>query len=313
MAGTVAITGATGFIGRHLVRSLLAAGYGVRALSRRPEQAALPAGVTVVGGSLEDEAGLAELIEGADAVVHCAGLIKAAAAGDLDRVNAAGTAALAAVCARRTRPPRVIFLSSLAAREPALSGYAASKRQAERELAAHGAALDWAVLRPPAVYGPGDRETLQLFRLMNNRVLPAPRVARARVSLIYVADLCDAVGALLSADLESGSTFEIRDACGSGYSWREIAEAAGRFLGRRVICIPVPKAAMRLIVGVDAGLARVTGRAPTITPEKLNELYHDDWVCRDNRVAELTGWRPRVGLDEGLALTLGWYRKEGWL
>ena len=93
----------------------------------------------------------------------------------------------------------------------------------------------------------------------------------------------------------------------------EIAQAGERFLGRRVTCISVPRGVMRAIAGIDSWLARVAGRAATVTPEKVNELYHDDWVCRENRVADFAGWRPRVDLDEGMRLTLGWYMKKGWL
>jgi len=313
MNNPVAVTGATGFIGRHLVERLLADGFDVRALSRRPDIAALPDGVTVVSGTLEDQAGLERLVEGCQAVVHCAGLIKAAAGDDLERVNAAGTSLLAEVCSRQVRPPRIVFLSSLAAREPELSGYAASKNRAEQALAAYGAALHWIALRPPAVYGPGDRETLQLFRFMKRGFLPVPAVEKARVSLIYVTDLCDAIVALLSAAVESGARLEIRDARSSGYSWSEVAQAGAGFLGKRVTCVSVPRAAMRLIAGIDTWLARIAGRAPTVTPEKVNELYHDDWVCRENAVEDLTGWHPRVDLDEGMRLTLGWYLRNGWL
>lgn len=313
MNSPVAVTGATGFIGRHLVESLLAAGFEVRALSRRPEIAALPAPVTVVGGTLEDAASLAALVEGCHAVVHCAGLIKAAKSDDLERVNAAGTSRLAEVCGRQEAPPRIVFLSSLAAREPELSGYAASKNQAEQALAAQGAAVNWIALRPPAVYGPGDREILQLFRFMKRGFFPVPGVEKARVSLIYVTDLCDAIVALLSATVESGSRLEIRDARGAGYSWPEIAQAGERFLGRRVTCVSVPRPVMRLVASIDSWLAGFTGRAPTVTPEKVNELYHDDWVCRENLVADFTGWHPKVDLDEGMRLTLGWYLKNGWL
>lgn len=313
MSKLVAVTGATGFIGRHLVESLLAAGFEVRALSRRPDSAALPAPVTVVGGTLEDEAGLETLVEGCQAVVHCAGLIKAAKRHDLERVNAAGTALLAKVCGRQEAPPRIVFLSSLAAREPQLSGYAASKNRAEQALAAQGAALNWIALRPPAVYGPGDRETLQLFRFMKRGFFPVPGIEKARISLIYVTDLCDAIVALLSAAVESGSRLEVRDARSGGYGWPEIAQAGERFLGRRVICVSVPRMVMRLIAGIDSRLAGLTGRAATVTPEKVNELYHEDWVCRENLVADFTGWRPKVDLDEGMRLTLGWYLRNGWL
>lgn len=313
MSGTIAITGATGFIGRHLIHSLIAAGRPLRALSRRPDRADLPGDVAVVGGSLEDAAALARLVEGAEAVVHCAGLIKAATGRDLHRVNAAGTSSLAKVCADMPVPPRMIFLSSLAARHPEVSDYAASKRQAEQELAAQGSALDWTILRPPAVYGPGDRETLQLFRLLPHGFLPTPRTASARFSLIFIDDLCDAVLALLSGSAPRTATFEIRDLNETGYSWRQVAEASGRFLDRAVTCLPVPRAVMGAAAIIDERLARITGRAPRLTPGKVRELFHEDWVCRDNPLVRHTDWRPKVGLDEGIARTLGWYLKRGWI
>lgn len=312
MAKSVALTGATGFIGRHLVESLLAAGLEVRALCRHPGTARLPAGVTVVEGALENGASLARLVEGTEALVHCAGLIKAAAGEELQRVNATGTARLVQACARRPRPPRLIFLSSLAARHPELSDYAASKRRAEEELAQQAQDIHWTALRPPAVYGPGDRETFQLFRLLRHGLLPTPALESARISLIYVEDLCEAIGTLLSTSTESGSLFEIRDACEEGYTWRAVAEAGSRHIGRKVTCVPVPRSVMRVAALANHSLSRITGHVPRITPGKVRELYHDDWVCRDNPLTRLTKWRPRVGLEEGLRLTLKWYEEHSW-
>ncbi|MDH3911440.1 MAG: NAD(P)-dependent oxidoreductase [Rhodospirillales bacterium] len=313
MVKSVALTGATGFIGRHLVESLLAAGLQVRALCRHPEKARLPAGVTVIEGALENDASLARLVEGADALVHCAGLIKAAASKDLHRVNANGTARLVQACALQPRPPRLIFLSSLAARHPELSDYAASKRRAEEELAQQAKGVHWIALRPPAVYGPGDRETFQLFRLLRHGLLPTPALESARISLIYVEDLCEAIGTLLSASIESGSLFEIRDACEEGYSWRAVAEAGGRHIGRKITCVPVPRSLMRAAAVANHSLSRITGHVPRISPGKVRELYHDDWVCRDNPLTRLSPWRPKVGLDEGMRLTLNWYEDHRWL
>jgi nucleoside-diphosphate-sugar epimerase len=313
MVNSVALTGATGFIGRHLVDSLLTSGLEVRALCRRPETAALPAGVTVVEGSLENNTSLARLVEGADAVVHCAGLIKAVAGKDLHRVNAAGTSQLVQACAGRPTPPRLIFLSSLAARQPELSGYAASKRRAEEELERQGKDIHWTALRPPAVYGPGDRETFQLFRFLRHGFLPTPALESARISLIYVGDLCSAIGALLSASIEGGALYEIRDACEEGYSWRAVAEAGSRHIGRKVTCVPVPLSIMRTTAAANHLLSRITGHVPRISPDKVRELYHDDWVCRDNPLVHLTPWRPKVGLDEGFGLTLNWYEEHRWL
>jgi len=313
MMNCVALTGATGFIGRRLVDSLLGRGVEIRALCRRPDAAALPASVTAIQGALEDGASLERLVANADAVVHCAGLIKAAAPADFDRVNRIGTISLAEACARQASPPRMILVSSLAARHPQLSDYAASKKRAEDELARAGGGLHWTVLRPPAVYGPADTETFQLFRALRYGLLPAPAPGRARLSLIYVDDLCEAIVALLSARIESGLTFEVRDACAEGYSWQAIAEASSRYLGRRVVRVPVPLNVMHALASADQSWSRVTGRAPRISRGKVRELYHEDWVCRDNALTRYTPWRPKVDLFEGIRLTLSWYERHGWL
>ncbi|MEO6581494.1 MAG: NAD(P)H-binding protein, partial [Sphingomicrobium sp.] len=154
----LAITGGTGFVGSRLVEAATAAGHGVRALTRRPQDAR-PA-LQWVSGSLADPNALEELVDGADAVIHVAGVINARDAAGFEAGNVAGTlATLAAATADGVR--RFVHVSSLAAREPRLSLYGASKAKSETLVERSG--LDWAIVRPPAVYGPGDKETLALF------------------------------------------------------------------------------------------------------------------------------------------------------
>lgn len=309
----IAVTGASGFIGRRLVRRLAAEGYRVRILLRRPApDLERLAAVVGVPGSLEDADSLTRLVAGADAVVHAAGLTRALHAADFDRVNAEATERLTAVCAARPQPPRIVLLSSLAAREPGLSDYAASKRRAEAALAARPE-LDFTILRPPAVYGPGDTATLDIFRLLARGILPVPGFAESRVSLIYVDDLVAAILALLTTDAGRGATYELRDGCALGYSWREIAVAASRCLDRRVICVPVPRPALWLAGHISVVKCQLLGGVPRISPGKVRELCHIDWVCRNNPLAEQTDWVPEVGVNEGFRRTLGWYGEQGWL
>lgn len=314
MTTTVAVTGASGFIGRHLVDRLLGAGMALRVLSRRAGVAGLPEKAELISGSLEDSASLERLVQGVDAVVHCAGLVKGADQRELMRVNAAGTERLVRACAKQDPSPRLVFLSSLAARHPELSGYAASKHEAENVLARHAADLHWTVVRPPAVYGPGDRETLQFFRFMRSGLFPVPNVpAGARFSLVYVSDLCEALWALLKNPGASGAKFEVGDGCLDGYSWQALAEAGGRHFGRRIRCIPIPKWLMLSVASLNQIFERLTGQPASITSGKVRELFHDEWVCRDNALTLQTGWRPAVGLDEGVGLTIKWYKDNGWL
>ncbi|HEX5080278.1 MAG TPA: NAD-dependent epimerase/dehydratase family protein [Geminicoccaceae bacterium] len=313
MRPTVAVTGATGFIGRHVVRRLRA-DWRVRILARRPpDPALLGPEVEAVQGQLDD-ASLRRLLDGVDAVVHVAGLIKARTRDDFFRVNAEGIGRLAAVAAAAPRPPRLVLMSSLAAREPEISDYAASKLAGERALIAAGDALRWSILRPPAVYGPGDRATLFFFRCVRHGIGPLLGSADARLSLLHVADLADAVTALLADERAAGLIAEIDDGRGmqGGYRWPEMVEAAAAAFGRRARLLRIPITIPYGLAWLNRTLARA-GYTPMLTPGKVRELYHPDWVCDAGPLMARTLWRPAVPLREGFAATVAWYRQHGWL
>ena len=294
-----------------MARALDADGWRVRALVRRADQG--PAFATLITGTLEDRESLDRLVTGVDAVVHCAGLVSAASAADFDAVNEAGVARLAAAAASSETPPRFILMSSLAAREPGLSGYGASKRNGERALAHHGGGLPWTVLRPPAVYGPGDRASLRFFRLYQRGLAPFPGGPVGRLSLIHGADLAGAVAALLATGRGVHQSFEIRDGCAEGYSWADVAAAAGRGFGRPMTRVRLPRGLMESLAVFNQLACRMFGATPSLTRDKVRELYHPDWLCRENPVAKLTGWSPRLTIDEGFEQTIAWYRAAGWL
>lgn len=315
MPRTVAVTGATGFIGSHLVRHLVDAGYRVRVLTRR-----LPVSpiyddrpVEAVIGGLEDQDSLRELLGEADAVIHAAGLIKAPSRDAFFTVNAAGVRRLAEASGRQASPLRVVLLSSLAAREPQLSDYAASKRAGETALTQAAGGLAWSIVRPPVVYGPGDRETLAFFRAAARGLVPVPAGPGARISMIHVDDLAAAIIAVMAAESTVGSTLEIDDGQAGGYSWEQLAGAAGLALGATPRLARMPHPALNALGLASRLLGSATGRAPMLTPGKVREICHPDWACRDRRVAELPGWRPGRPLATGFAETVGWYRAAGWL
>ena len=312
MKGLVAVTGGTGFIGRTIVRRLLRGGWRVRALARRSDAALSDAGVEVVRGTLEDAAALRELARSTNAVVHCAGAIRAHSKEAFVRANRDGTARLAEAVLAQPTPPRFLLISSLAARAPELSSYAASKRMAEDVV--HRTLHDpakFCILRPPAVYGPGDRATLPIFRQIQRGLLLVP-AADARFSLLYVEDLAEIVACLLDAPRWHGEVIEPDDGRG-GYRWPDLAHIAGDHLQRRVRTVPVPWPALWL----PAALAQLTGavlqRAPTITIGKLRELYHADWVCQGTSAMPTLAAPPRVAFDNGFATTFAWYKERGWL
>ena len=308
-----AVTGATGFIGRHLVDALGQAGWRVRLLLRRE-----PGGSQwrrwrpdVVAGSLASEAALARLAEGADVVIHLAGLIKAARRADFFEVNAAGAERLARTVARVAPMAHFVQVSSLAAREPSLSDYAASKRAGE------DAVLDLfgarsTVLRPPVVYGPGDPETLRFFQVARWRRVPLLGPADARAALIHVGDLVGLIAAL-AASPPSGAVLCAADDRPQGYGWEALLGAAARAVGN-----PAPRffqAPQGLLRGVAllGDVARLAGSASMLNSQKLRELRHADWAVAPGERAGATGWSPRHDIDSGFADAVRWYRQAGWL
>jgi nucleoside-diphosphate-sugar epimerase len=281
---TVAITGGTGFIGRHLIAALAASGQSLRLLVRNPSKLAAGDRQRIVPGSLSDGEALARLVEQADTVIHCAGAISASGRSAFAAANIEGTRNLAAAAAA-AGVRRFVHLSSMAAREPGLTDYAWSKAESEKALAAELPGSCHVILRPPVVYGPGDRATLPLLRQLLQPLVLLPVTADQRVSLIFVTDLAAAIAAVAAAPACPSGPFELSDGTAGGYSWSDLVAAAGRHSGRRpkVLFLPLP------------------------------ELYHRDWVSRDAGLSAATGWRPHVAFPEGLATTLEWYRHEGWL
>jgi nucleoside-diphosphate-sugar epimerase len=307
--GIAALTGATGFLGARLALALKEGGWQVRALIRRDvDEASLRRdGHETVRGDLADGAALASLVRGAEVVIHCAGLIKARDRAAFMAVNRDGAAALAAAMSGG----QMVLISSLAARQPTLSDYAASKQAGEEAVrAALGKRL--VVLRPPVVYGPGDRETLALFRVAGRwPVLPVPATRAARLALIHADDVAAAVVAVLDRPAISG-VFALGGARSAGYEWGEILRAAAATTGRRPALLAVPGWAVMAAAAISETLGGAHGSAPIFTRGKAREMLHADWAVRPE---ELVPGAPaaRFDLAMGFAATVKWYRAAGWL
>lgn len=298
-----ALTGATGFLGRAVAARLQAEGWHLRRLVRRPPEGTADA----VIGSLEDEDALARLVDGATLVVHAAGLIQAADSAAFHRVNVDGAKRLGRAIRRHAPAARVVAVSSLAAREPHLSPYAASKAAGEAALLDQWGGGDWVVLRPCALYGPGDRATLPVFRAAQLPVLPIPGNPAARMALLHVDDAAAALAAAARA-LHRQVTWEI----GAGaHGWAAIGRAAAAALGRNPALLAVPRPVLAAGVGLMRLLA--SGRSPLASPGKLAELMHDDWTCRPTHLPPEGVWVATIGLEDGFSATAAWYRQNGWL
>lgn len=296
----IALTGATGFVGGRVLDLALDGGHHVRAIARRPQEPRDR--VTWIAGALGDPDALDRLIDGIDAVIHVAGVVNAADRTGFVEGNVEGTRTMIEAAAR-AGVRRFVHVSSLAAREPGLSNYGWSKAASEKVVAA--SALDWTIVRPPAVYGPGDLEQRDVFRLakLGLALLPPP----GRISAIMVDDLAR----LLLSLAERGGPKMIYEA-DDGYPRTHVsyARAIGRAVGRSVLPLPLPAALLRAGAWADR---RWRGDAAKLTPDRAAYLAHPDWTVDPARRPPPDLWVPLIALDEGLAETVRWYRTEGLL
>ncbi|HEY0271417.1 MAG TPA: NAD(P)H-binding protein [Sphingomonas sp.] len=300
---TLAITGGTGFVGRHLVDEALRQGHLVRALSRSPRPPR--DGVEWIYGALEKPTALARLVEGADAVIHVAGTINAPTREDFIVGNVYGTMMIVEA-ARAAGLRRFVHVSSLAAREPDLSHYGASKARAETVVAA--SALDWTIVRPPAVYGPGDGEMLELFRAARRGIVPLP--PGGRISVIAAQDLVRLLLAVLPDEESLAVVYEPDDGRPGGWSHVEFAQAIGHAVGRRIRAQPLPGWALEAGAKLD-GMLR--GANAKLTPDRARYFLHPDWVVDPARRPPAHLWRPQIATLDGLAVTATCYRETGLL
>ncbi|MEO6152247.1 MAG: NAD(P)H-binding protein [Croceibacterium sp.] len=301
---TLALTGGTGFVGQAVLAEAARRGARVRALARRPHPPR--EGVEWVRGDMSDTGAVAALVAGADAVLHVAGVINAPDREGFQVGNVAGTAGLVDA-ARAALVTRFVFVSSLAAREPALSAYGQSKFEAEQLVQASG--LDWTIVRPPAIYGPHDREMLELFKVARWGVVPMPPTGRA--SIIHVDDLARLLlGLIPGSPATRKRTFEPDDGHPEGWEHDELARAIGTAVGRKV---RVPRLSKRMLTGAARIDRLVRGDRAKLTVDRVGYIVHPDWVSRPDYAVPAEFWQPWIETAEGLSDTARWYRAHGWL
>jgi uncharacterized protein YbjT (DUF2867 family) len=299
----LAVTGGTGFVGRHLIRLALEAGHRVQALARQPqpEQPSL----RWVSGALDSPASLTRLCQGADAVLHIAGVVNAPDRAGFAAGNIAGTEAIIKA-AQAAGPRRFIHVSSLSAREPTLSDYGWSKYESEQRVRASG--LDWTIVRPPAVYGPGDREMLELFRMADKGVVLLP--PKGRLSLIEATDLARLLLALPPISASHSASYEPDDGVSGGWTHRQFALLIGHAVGRRVLPLSMPAGGLRVASRLEAAIR--PGKAK-LTRDRVRYFCHSDWVVTPGAQPSPDIWHAEIPTPRGLVATSAWYREQGWL
>lgn len=298
MNATVAVTGGTGFIGRHILASLLSRGFTVRALTRSPRHDSSHQ-LTWIQGSLEDRNALAELVKGARCIVHGAGQVRGHNEDVFTQCNVMGSLRLLQAAKEGGYCERFLFISSLAARHPALSWYANSKYIAEQKLTAMSSGIALGVFRPTAVYGTGDKELKPLFNWMLRGLLPQLSGMDTRLSFLHAIDLAQAVTQWISSERPQAHTYELCDGTES-YSWKNLQEIGASARQGPVRLIPVPLSALQIIATISTRLSLLAGKEPMLTRAKIRELTHPDWSVSIKNAVEDFNWSPGISLTHAI-------------
>jgi nucleoside-diphosphate-sugar epimerase len=318
------VTGATGFVGSHLVEALRRRGDEVTALARSPAKAAAltPLGVRVVAGDLHDRAALRRALEGQEIVYHVAGVVAARSEADFLAANRDGTRNVFEAAAA-AGAPRVVFVSSMAAAGPTIRGrplrgdelprpvtaYGRSKLAAEQVVTA--SPVPWSIVRPPMVYGPRDQEVLKVFRLARLGIAPVLGDGTQELSAVHGGDLADALIAVATSPAAERRTYY---ACHPEvFTGAEMARAVGQAMGKSPAVIRVPATIGRGVLMLTEAAARLAGQTTILTADKANEFFQPAWTGDPGPLTRDTGWQAAHDLRTGLRETYEWYRTAGWL
>jgi dihydroflavonol-4-reductase len=325
---SVLVTGATGFVGSSLVEALLKKGCSVACLVRSASNMSalrnMP--VRLIPGDIEKPGPMRDDLRGLDTVYHVAGAIKAANRDAYFRTNQIGTRHLLEALAESSPGlRRFVYVSSLAAAGPSpdgrrlvedekphpISWYGESKLQAEQEVLKFAKVFPVTILRPSAVYGPRDRETLLIFQMIRRGYLFTPGRFTRRFSLIHVEDLVCALIRAGEHSIPSGEVFFISRP--ETYTWAEVGHAIARALDKKYRWIPFPQRIAE-IAGLAGDLwSRLSRRPTTINSQKVRELLQPSWLCDPSRARKFLGFDPQIELESGIRDTVSWYRNQGWL
>lgn len=337
---TVFVTGGSGFIGSHLVDSLLDRGAHVRCLVRPTTAAAHLArpGVERIDGTLTDPETYRHALTGCDAVIHAGGLVAAATPRDLFAVNEDGAASLADACAAVATPPRLVVLSSLSAAGPPridrafrdeadpaqpISDYGRSKRAGEIAMQRRADRVPVTVIRPGIVYGPADRKVAALFQTIHRtRLHFVVGFQTPRLSLIHVADLVDLTLRAATAG-ETLAHHPDGDYSPRGYylacddhdhpTYWQFGQRVAAALGHGVFVWPLWRWVGRTVGIASQTLFRPSGQGNILSLDKIREATVWSWACSAAKARDGLGFAPQRSLDERLRDTAEWFREHGWL
>jgi nucleoside-diphosphate-sugar epimerase len=337
----VFLTGGSGFLGSYAADLLVKEGYRVRCLVRKNSDRNFlrSVGVEFCEGDLDDRDALAQGLKNVSHVVHSAGLIKVKKMDEFFHVNHIGTKNLVETAAKiNPALKRFVHISTIAAQGPCpanfvstegekpentplerdprlppapVSKYGTSKLLAENEVLKHASLIPVAIIRPPVIYGPRDREFFTVFKIVSRfRIIPVLRKSQF-VSMIHVMDVARAILFCLRVSHESGSIFPVDD--GKVYSYRDIGRIIGNAEGKKIRTLKIPLSALYFSGFVSYFMSKLSGRSQAFTQDKAREMAEPYWICGHRLITEKLGWQPENDFEKGSKETLQWYREKGWL
>jgi dihydroflavonol-4-reductase len=324
----ILVTGATGFIGSHLVALLLSKGHHVRCLVRKTSNLIWLKELSVeyMYGDIYDDAALRQAVDGVQYIYHSAGLTKAKTREEYFRANAEGTQRLLRAAAEAAPGlSRFLHVSSQAAAGPSttrdpidesvpphpITTYGRSKYQSELECRAFEGRVPCTICRPPAVYGPRDKDVFEFFHTMSRGLQPMIGIHDTYVSLIHVKDLVRGFVMAAESPITVGQTYFISSS--NVYTWKEIGEVTREALGKFALRVRVPVFGVYGIAAVAEFLAKFSSKPALINLEKARDMVQTFWTCDASKAKRDFGFEQEVSLKEGVLDTVQWARTQGWL
>jgi len=324
----VLLTGATGFIGSFLAEQLLEKGYEVRCLVRTSSNLQWIADLDIEChyGSLDDVDSLKRGLQEVDYVFHLAGLTKAMSADEFNEANVLGTKNLLQVILENNiKLKRFVFVSSQAAAGPSptiepideqtipspVTPYGRSKLDAEQLVLSVGKRIPVTIVRPPAVYGPRDKDVLEFFKAANFGMIPKLGGREKYVSMIHVRDLVRGIFLAGIRKKAEGKIYFLANP--QPYSWETIAKITLRILQKKALRVPVPNILMDGISRITEGIGKITGTPSILNRQRVAELKQDYWVCSPKKAKTDFRFETKIDMEEGIKETIDWYKEKKWL
>ncbi len=322
------VTGSTGFIGSHLVEKLLGRGYQVRCLIRKATKLEyikdLP--VEFVQGDFDNVELLRAAVEGVDYVFHVGGVTKSKDKEGYFKGNYVTTKNLLAAAAKyNPGVKRFTLVSSLTAVGPGsgsepvdestpyhpITTYGKSKMEAEKECLARASDIPITIIRPPAVYGPRDKDIFEFFKSTNDGLLPMSGFGKKIISLVHAYDLVDGIIAAAEHPRGVGQIYFISNE--EIYDWDLVGKITKEILGKRILKVRVPHFAIYTVAAISESIARIRGKAALINIEKARDMVQANWTCSAKKAAKELGFKTKLSLEDGIENTIKWYKENGWL